>query len=249
MPLRANLVGRRDQGHRRPATATTTASYVVIAGGDDVIPFFRYPDVVGSRPGGASSTRPCSRTPPSGASLDPDQVLSQDAYGADTDVTIGGVTLPRARPRRRPAGEDAPRDRGHHLPLPPPRPTGRSPTPTSHLDHRLRLPERRRRGRQRRVHRRVNGAGATHDTLIDQPGTPQAQLVDGHRPRRTPCSAATTTWSTWPATSAPTTPWPPTSTTDAREPTELDDPSANAGKLTEPLVLSAGCHSGYNMVN
>ena len=31
---------------------------------------------------------------PAGASLDQDQVLSQDAYGSDTDVTIGGVTLP-----------------------------------------------------------------------------------------------------------------------------------------------------------
>ena len=33
---------------------------------------------------------------PAGASLDNDQVLSQDAYGARTEVTIGGATVPVA---------------------------------------------------------------------------------------------------------------------------------------------------------
>ena len=31
---------------------------------------------------------------PAGGSLEHDQVLSQDAYGSDTDVTIGGATMP-----------------------------------------------------------------------------------------------------------------------------------------------------------
>ncbi|MBF4765509.1 hypothetical protein ISU07_20460 [Nocardioides islandensis] len=67
--------------------------YVVLAGGDDVVPFFRYPDVSGlgqesqfdppMRPGTASD-----------GSLKRDQVLSQDAYGSQTDVTIAGVSLP-----------------------------------------------------------------------------------------------------------------------------------------------------------
>ncbi len=67
--------------------------YVVIAGGDDVIPFFRYADVsgLGQEEEFAPPVLPNS---PSGASLLEDQVQSQDAYGSATSVTIGGVTVP-----------------------------------------------------------------------------------------------------------------------------------------------------------
>ena len=65
----------------------------MIAGGDDVIPFFRYPDVSGL---GQESqfAPPVLPDSPSGASLAQDQVQSQDAYGSATEVTIGGATLP-----------------------------------------------------------------------------------------------------------------------------------------------------------
>ena len=67
--------------------------YVVIAGGDEVIPFFRYPDVSGL--GQESQFEPpVLPDSPSGASLAQDQVQSQDAYGSSTEVTIGGATLP-----------------------------------------------------------------------------------------------------------------------------------------------------------
>ncbi|WP_151083239.1 hypothetical protein [Nocardioides cynanchi] len=67
--------------------------YVVLAGGDDVIPFFRYPDVSGL---GQESQFivPVLTDSPSNASLAEDQVQSQDAYGSDQQVTIGGSTLP-----------------------------------------------------------------------------------------------------------------------------------------------------------
>jgi hypothetical protein len=69
------------------------SQYVVIAGGDDVIPFFRYPDTSGLGPESQFSP-PLLPTTPAGASLLSDQVQSQDAYGSNTTVTIGGVTVP-----------------------------------------------------------------------------------------------------------------------------------------------------------
>ena len=91
-PYAVNLVAAAiDQLIETLQGADTT--YVVLAGGDDVVPFFRYPDVSGlgqesqfdppMRPGTASD-----------GSLKRDQVLSQDAYGSQTDVTIAGVSLP-----------------------------------------------------------------------------------------------------------------------------------------------------------
>ena len=71
----------------------SASKYVVLAGGDDVIPFFRYPDVSGLGQESQFSPPVLDGTPP-GASLKTDQVQSQDAYGSDTTVTISGVTLP-----------------------------------------------------------------------------------------------------------------------------------------------------------
>ena len=69
------------------------SSYVVLAGGDDVVPFFRYPDVSGLGPESQFSP-PMREGTAADGSLERDQVLSQDAYGSDTDVTIAGTTLP-----------------------------------------------------------------------------------------------------------------------------------------------------------
>ena len=53
----------------------------MIAGNDDVIPFFRYPDISGL--GQESQFEPpVLPDTPAGASLVNDQVLSQDAYGS-----------------------------------------------------------------------------------------------------------------------------------------------------------------------
>ena len=67
--------------------------YVVIAGGDDVIPFFRYQDTSGLGPESQFSP-PLLPDTPAGASLLQDQVQGQDAYGSSTSVTVGGVTVP-----------------------------------------------------------------------------------------------------------------------------------------------------------
>ena len=85
-----NLVAARDQASSTPTA--TPLQYVVLAGGDDVIPFFRYPDTAGLG-------HEADFVPPvlDGAPRRPactDQVLSQDAYGARTEMTISGATLP-----------------------------------------------------------------------------------------------------------------------------------------------------------
>ena len=71
----------------------TNSKYVVIAGGDDVIPFFRYQDVSGLGPE-SQFEPPLLPDTPAGASLLEDQVQGQDAYGSNISVTIGGVTVP-----------------------------------------------------------------------------------------------------------------------------------------------------------
>ncbi len=91
-PYAVNLVARAIK-EIVDSYRNTGSRYVVIAGGDDVIPFFRYPDVSGL---GQESqfAPPVLPDSPSGASLAQDQVQSQDAYGSSTEVTIGGATLP-----------------------------------------------------------------------------------------------------------------------------------------------------------
>ena len=59
--------------------------YVVLIGGDNVIPFFRYPDTADLGPEN-SYLPPVKPTSPSEASLGLNYVLSQDAYGANVQV-------------------------------------------------------------------------------------------------------------------------------------------------------------------
>lgn len=67
--------------------------YVVLVGGDDVLPFFRYPDP-------AEVSKESDYYPPvldntaSQASLRLGYMLGQDAYGAETELTLGDSTLP-----------------------------------------------------------------------------------------------------------------------------------------------------------
>ncbi|MEO6715355.1 MAG: C25 family cysteine peptidase, partial [Mycobacteriales bacterium] len=67
--------------------------YVVIAGNDNAIPFFRYPDqsLLGQESG---YVPPVLSTSASEASLRNDYVLSQDAYGSSTQISLRTSTLP-----------------------------------------------------------------------------------------------------------------------------------------------------------
>ena len=73
--------------------AADTLRYVVIAGDDDVVPFFRSADAAGLGPE-QGYVPPVDDASSSQAALRRNQVLSQDAYGAVTDVTLKGATMP-----------------------------------------------------------------------------------------------------------------------------------------------------------
>jgi hypothetical protein len=67
--------------------------YVVIAGGDGVIPFFRYPDetLLGQESG---YVPPVGDTTASQASLRLDYVLGQDAYGSSDQISLRSTSFP-----------------------------------------------------------------------------------------------------------------------------------------------------------
>jgi hypothetical protein len=67
--------------------------YIVIAGNDDAIPFFRYPDesLLGQESG---YIPPVQSTSPSEASLRRDFVLGQDAYGSKQQVSLRSTDFP-----------------------------------------------------------------------------------------------------------------------------------------------------------
>ena len=73
--------------------ANNTLKYVVIAGGDSVIPFFRYADSAGIGPE-SDFVPPALDTSASQASLRRNYVLGQDAYGAVSDLNVKGAVLP-----------------------------------------------------------------------------------------------------------------------------------------------------------
>ncbi len=82
---------RRSSIRYRPGNPNL--KYVVLVGGDNTIPFFRYPDTADL---GAESTffPPVEPASPSEASLRLNNVLSQDAYGAATQVVHGVASFP-----------------------------------------------------------------------------------------------------------------------------------------------------------
>jgi CSLREA domain-containing protein len=68
-------------------------AYVVIAGNDDVVPFFRHPDNALLAPE-SQYFPPVRDNTPSQASLKLDYVLSQDAYGSKFDISLNNSTYP-----------------------------------------------------------------------------------------------------------------------------------------------------------
>ncbi|MDT4961737.1 MAG: hypothetical protein QOF87_1384, partial [Pseudonocardiales bacterium] len=73
--------------------ANGTLKYVSIIGGDSAIPFFRYPDTAGLGPE-VNYVPPVLGTSASQASLQGNNVLGQDAYGAVDDLSLKGSVLP-----------------------------------------------------------------------------------------------------------------------------------------------------------
>ncbi|MGB0099850.1 MAG: putative Ig domain-containing protein [Nocardioides sp.] len=242
-PYAVNLVARAVKeivdSYRNGAS-----SYVVIAGGDDVIPFFRYPDVSGL--GQESQFEPpVLPDSPSGASLTQDQVQSQDAYGASTEVTIGGASLPvpdLAVGRLVKTPEEIESTIENFLdPEPAPEPSSSLVTGYDFLADAADA-----------VQREFAAAlpGGRHDSLITDQGTPLAEAWDatdledalldthhdlvylaGHFSANDTLAADFET-----ALSA-----------DVLDPAY--DGGVNAAKLKDTIVLSAGCHSGYNIVD
>jgi hypothetical protein len=232
-----------------------SSKYVVIAGGDEVIPFFRYPDVsgLGQESNFSATMRDATQ---SQASLTGDQVLSQDAYGSTSDVTMGGATLPvpqLAVGRLVKTASEIEGTVDHYL-----APGGSTlPAPTSSLvtgyDFLADAA-----GKVNDQLTAALGAGATNDQLISQPGDPSpwtaSQLRDdllgsthhdvvflaGH------FSANDTLAADFNTTLNASELDPLTYDSDGNPTTT---PSANAGKLENTLVLSAGCHSGYDIVD
>jgi hypothetical protein len=73
--------------------AANPLQYVVIAGADDIVPFFRYPDatLLGNEKG---YVPPVLDSSASQASLRLGYVLGQDGYGSDTEIEVKGSTVP-----------------------------------------------------------------------------------------------------------------------------------------------------------
>jgi len=78
-------------------TANPNLKYIVIVGGDGVIPFFRYPDQSLLGPESAYADpliTPVTTGTASDASLQSNYVLGQDAYGASIDLSLHASTFP-----------------------------------------------------------------------------------------------------------------------------------------------------------
>ncbi len=236
-----------------------TLKYVVLAGGDEVIPFFRYPDTSGLGPESQFELDMLADTP-AGASLDQNQVLGQDAYGSRTerdhrrrDVPVPDLAVGRLV--KTPEEIESTVAHFHQL-------------------------EVERNGTTLPVSAEGEGRSLVtgYDFLADAAKRVNAEFADGpagrrtrhahrdgRRPRTTTPGTAdrpparavrrtTTTWSTWPATSAPTTRWPPTSTrttpsrpaelAPARERRHADRHPACSAPAATPATTSSSARQG-----
>jgi len=81
------------RAYRKGNTSTTPVKFIVLAGNDSVLPFFRYPDTssIGTE---VNYFPPVNGASPSEASLRSNYVLGQDAYGATTTLKLGPVDFP-----------------------------------------------------------------------------------------------------------------------------------------------------------
>ena len=77
----------------RKGNTSGGVKYVVLAGGDNVVPFFRYPDTSSIGPE-VNYFPPVQATSASEASLRSNYVLGQDAYGSTISIPLGPVDFP-----------------------------------------------------------------------------------------------------------------------------------------------------------
>ena len=251
-PYATNLVAQalRDvvNSYRDAQGALT---YVVIAGGDHVVPFFRTADAAGLGPE-QNYVPPVDDATASQASLRRNQVLSQDAYGAATDVVLKGATVPVAdvavgRLIETPGEIRAALDRYVAL-------NGTLPTPENALVSGYDFLTDAADAVSGEFRAGLGGPGHTTELITDHDVPPSTTTVDGVPDRRHSWTAddlrselfgarhdlvylaghfsANSALAADNETSVLT--------------TELRDSDAD---LENALVLSAGCHSGYNIVD
>ena len=229
-----------------------TLKYVAIIGGDSVIPFFRYADTAGLGPENGY-VPPVLGTSPSQASLQSNSVLGQDAYGTLKDLTIKGSVLPVpdlavGRLVETPAEIDGQVQQFLGLTnqtLPTPKSslvtgydflTGAADTVETTLKAGL-------------------GGTARNDQLITNQGVPPTTVTGASGPSRTTSWTATDLANSlfsahhdvvflaghFSANSA--------LAADYSSQLVTTDVAAHPGTFTNSLVFSAGCHSGYNIVD
>jgi Bacterial Ig-like domain (group 3) len=229
-----------------------TLKYVAIIGGDSVIPFFRYADTAGLGPE-SGYIPPVLSTTASQASLQSNDTLGQDAYGAVSDLTIKGSVLPVpdlavGRLVETPAEIDGQVQQFLGL-------TNQTlPNPKSSLvtgyDFLTSAADNVESTLQAGL-----GAGARNDQLITNQGVPTTTVTGASGPSRT---------TSWTATDLSNSlfgshhdlvflagHFSANSTLAADDSTQLitTDAAAHPGAFTNSLVFSAGCHSGYNLVD
>jgi hypothetical protein len=232
--------------------ATGTLKYVTIIGGDSAIPFFRYPDTAGLGPEN-NYVPPVLGTSASQASLQTNDVLGQDAYGAVSDLALKGTVLPVPDLSVGRLVETAAEIDGQvqqFLGL-----TNQTlPTPHSSLvtgyDFLTSAADSVQSDLQAGL-----GTGARTDTLITNQGVPTTTVTPASGPTRT---------ASWTATDLSNAlfntrhdlvflagHFSANSTLAADYATSLvtTDVAAHPTAFTNSLVFSAGCHSGYNLVD
>ena len=214
--------------------ANATLKYVVIAGGDSVIPFFRYADSAGIGPE-SDFVPPADTASASEASLRRNYVLGQDAYGSESDLSLKGAVLPVPdlavgrlveTPTQIIGMIDA------YLGLT----NGVLPTATSSLVTGYDFLTSAADSVQADFAASL-GPNGRADTLITNQGVPTTTTTVGTPTRSTGrgpprisrprCSVRVTISSSWRVTSAPTTRWPLTTRPACRRLTSMPDPTCS----------------------
>jgi hypothetical protein len=229
-----------------------TLKYVVLIGGDGVIPFFRYPDAAGLGPE-QDYVPPVLDTSASQASLQTNDVLGQDAYGSAFDLSIKGSVLPVpdaavGRLVETPAEIDG--QIRQFLGL-----TDQTlPTPKSSLVTGYDFLTSAADSVEGDLHAGLGGA-ARNDQLITDQGVPTTTTTGPSGPSRS------TSWTASDLSNALfgsrhdivflAGHFNANSTLAADYSTSLatTDVAAHPSAFTNSLVFSAGCHSGYNLVD